>query len=225
MTGDDIEIMAHWTGKPGAFIEALTQLKLINSVDDKFSVHDWEEHNSFAFYAPERSEQARINVSKRWVNHLNTDGNTDGNTPSPSPNPSPKPTPKDMSSLRSDGVSEDAPLFKGNGKPQPPKKPYVPIEERTARTPTQRLVKYWHVRYEQIHQIKYTGDAAKMGGQAATLIKRNSAEELAAGVNFLLSSKEHAQYSPHTWDHFVKNASKYILEAKEANYEPGFFID
>lgn len=154
---------------------------------------------------------------------------TDSSTPSPAPTPTPAPSPSPvpppapiadiLSAKSADGIKK--PAVKGNGEP----KPYIPIEQRKANTPGAKLVKYWHVRYEQIHRVKYSGDIVRMGGQSATLVKRNTAEDLAAGVNFLLSSTEHEQYHPHTWDHFVKNASKYILEAKDANYEPGFFID
>lgn len=114
---------------------------------------------------------------------------------------------------------------KSDGGNSKPKKAYVPIEDRKAKTPVSKLVKYWHVRYRDIHGIGYTGDMRAMSGQAANLVKRNKADLLAAGINCLLTSEEHAKFRPHTWDHFVKNASTYILEAKEAGYEPGFYID
>lgn len=61
----------------------------------KYSIHDWREHQPWVYFAKDRSEIARENVKKRWLNKgKNTSGipvvnepNTIGNTPSPSPSP------------------------------------------------------------------------------------------------------------------------------------------
>jgi hypothetical protein len=94
MTGDDIEIAAKWTGKLGLLIESLVELKLIDVTDNRYSIHDWQEHNSYAYHAPERSRKAKDASVKRWQCYENASSNATGNAQSNAPSPSPNPTPK-----------------------------------------------------------------------------------------------------------------------------------
>lgn len=98
------------------------------------------------------------------------------------------------------------------------KKARVPIEEREAKTPNAKAVKYWHVRFEEIHGFKYSGDIVKMQGQISRLLKRNELNRACCAMNYLLTEKTNDKYSPHTFDHFIKNASLYMVEANEAGY-------
>ena len=103
MHADDIEIAARWTGESQLLIKTLTDLNWIHTDDQgAYFLHDWEEHNGWAFHAQERSNQARDAVRIRWENRQNKKGNTERirsvsktntkrNTPSPLPSPNPTP--------------------------------------------------------------------------------------------------------------------------------------
>jgi hypothetical protein len=115
LTNEDIAIAAGWEKDPDQLVNALIEVGFIDETigdDGKVTrvVHDWAEHNPFAFYAPERSEIARQNVQKRWDkrkgkkrakdNRIQTVDNPyaggihpeyQPDTPSPSPSPSPLP--------------------------------------------------------------------------------------------------------------------------------------
>jgi hypothetical protein len=45
---EDIEIAARWTGENGKFLSCLVDLRWIDRDEDGYSIHDWEEHNSWA---------------------------------------------------------------------------------------------------------------------------------------------------------------------------------
>ena len=45
MDADDIEIVSGWSEEPGAFIAAVIALRLLDTVDGGYHLHDWEEHN------------------------------------------------------------------------------------------------------------------------------------------------------------------------------------
>lgn len=95
MTDEDIEIASKWNGKPGVFFAALIKYRMLDEMLGAYSVHDWQEHNAYAFHAPERSEKARNAARVRWESDEDTHGNASSNAHSnaPSPNPSPKPNP------------------------------------------------------------------------------------------------------------------------------------
>ena len=227
MNGEDIEIASHWTGEPGMFFENLIDLKLVDKKGSSYLIHDWKEHNSFAYYAPERSAQARHAVHVR--EQLRTERrssvrSSDGSSPSPSPLPSPKP--KDKKTL---------PTPPGHGDKSPPvpeqkpkeKKAKPPIEERNAKTPCGRAVRYWHRYYEKKHGIKYAGDIKKMMGQASVLLKRAGGfddiksvgfQHVVNGMTYLLD-QEQDQYLRHEFDHFISKSNFYITEAINAKYE------
>jgi hypothetical protein len=118
LTGMDetaIGLEAEWPGRADEFVQALMTCGgpagagfLERGEDGVYSLHDWEEHQRFIFFAPERSEAARKNVEKRYqkakensevlpsVDEKVTNSKpSEGKkvTPIPSPSPSPVPVP------------------------------------------------------------------------------------------------------------------------------------
>jgi hypothetical protein len=68
---DDIEIAANWQGTPGAFYAQLFALRWICTDDDGIlHVHGWEQHNPWAFSAPERIGKAKQAAKARWDKRL-----------------------------------------------------------------------------------------------------------------------------------------------------------
>lgn len=65
----DIALAAGWTGDEREFIAALEAAGFleIDEGSGHYRLHDWEEHNPYAFYAEERSEQARKAAEARWA--------------------------------------------------------------------------------------------------------------------------------------------------------------
>ena len=116
MDVDDIEIAAGWNGECSMFYQALLDLCLLDATEEGLFVHDWQDHNSFAAFAKERSEKAKRAAEARWGANKNTKAmpnnarsnadsmrqampnNARSNAPIPSPNPNPNPTPKDKDS-------------------------------------------------------------------------------------------------------------------------------
>lgn len=66
LEAEDVEIAAKWNGEPGLFLETILALRFLDECDGYYSLHDWREHNGFAAYANERSEQARNAASAKW---------------------------------------------------------------------------------------------------------------------------------------------------------------
>jgi len=107
MTQDDIALDGQWPGSPEVFVDALLTCGFLEmNGDGIFRLHDWETHQGFVYHSPERSQQARENVKKRW-SKIRTrkkrnrtpiptvyESYTEGNTPSPIPSPIPSPSPK-----------------------------------------------------------------------------------------------------------------------------------
>lgn len=119
MDSEDIELAAEWSGEPGTFVIALIELRLLD-VDDagNMNIHDWRDHNGYAFYADARTAKAQKAASARWNKNselmpADAQGNATSNAPSineqcsehdqalpvdapsnaPSPAPTPAPTP------------------------------------------------------------------------------------------------------------------------------------
>jgi len=104
MNGEDLEIAADWNGECSKLVLALLELKFIDKKDGVYSIHDWENHNGYAFYSEQRSERARNAAKARW-NKSNKNKElmlsdakrmqqaSPSNAPSPSPSPSPSPDP------------------------------------------------------------------------------------------------------------------------------------
>lgn len=113
MDVDDIEIAAGWNGECSMFYQALLDLCLLDATEEGLFVHDWQDHNSFAAFAKERSEKAKRAASARWGANKNIKtmpdnarsnassmrqallDNARSNAPIPSPNPIPTPKDKD----------------------------------------------------------------------------------------------------------------------------------
>ena len=112
-------------------------------------------------------------------------------------------------------VISDIPEKSAEKDPPKLKKPKIPIEEKEFKTPIGRLVKFWHVEYHRRNGIKYSGDMARMSGQIKVLLARPYTEEQVQGGMAALLSKKPDQFRPHDFDHFVKKASKYILEGEK----------
>ena len=75
----DIEMLSHWEGDPGRFVEVLTEIGFLDKRDDgAYALHDWEEHNRWAFFAEERSEIARANALKRRTRKVQVANPPDG---------------------------------------------------------------------------------------------------------------------------------------------------
>ena len=100
MTEEDIEIACDWNGQCSKFVLALLELKFITKQDGVYFIHDWEEHNGYAFHAKERSEKARKAANTKWEKHNKKKGlllqagpsnatSIGKQCPSPSPSPSP----------------------------------------------------------------------------------------------------------------------------------------
>lgn len=101
---DDIEIASDWNGECSKFVLALLEHKFIDEINGVYSVHDWKDHNGYAFYSPERSEKAKKAAESRWgKKNKNNDlmlndakgmlQASPSNAPSPSPSPDPSPIP------------------------------------------------------------------------------------------------------------------------------------
>lgn len=103
----DIALDAQWNGDPAEFCKALCNIGFLDRTQDgTYSIHDWPEHQPFAYYADERTQRAKELAAIRWskknateengVRGNNTDSMQDacethaeGNAPSPSPSPIP----------------------------------------------------------------------------------------------------------------------------------------
>ncbi|MDZ7839636.1 MAG: hypothetical protein U5R46_02270 [Gammaproteobacteria bacterium] len=67
MDDDDIAAVSDWSGD-SSFVECLRKFGFLEETADGWlALHDWEEHNGYAFYAEERSERAREAAEKRWA--------------------------------------------------------------------------------------------------------------------------------------------------------------
>jgi AraC-like DNA-binding protein len=129
LDAEDIAAVCLWAKDPSHLLDTLIRVGFIDETLNEDGtvtkkIHDWDEHNRFAYFANERMEIARQNAEKRWTkktikngknrvpaNGLNTPSNANGNavgmqmayktdatgnapSPIPSPSPSPIPIPK-----------------------------------------------------------------------------------------------------------------------------------
>ena len=105
MNAEDIAIASQWSGDPLLFVKTLEELGWVDRKDDVLHIHDWEEHNGYAFYGDERKRRAKNAAAVRWANRDKATSNAGGisgsnarsnakcNAPSPAPSPAPTPTP------------------------------------------------------------------------------------------------------------------------------------
>lgn len=101
----DIAIEAGYTGDAHKFVDALLVCGLLEQHNDgNYYIHDWDEHQRYVMFAPERSEKAKraveIRENKRTSKKANEiisnevlDDLKVGFSLSPSPDPSPSPNP------------------------------------------------------------------------------------------------------------------------------------
>jgi hypothetical protein len=100
----DIALDAQWDGDPAQFCKALCDVGFLDRAEDgTYSIHDWQDHQPFAFYSDERVQRAKELAAIRWHKkqggkELVTESMRDacgthtlGNAPIPSPIPSPIP--------------------------------------------------------------------------------------------------------------------------------------
>jgi hypothetical protein len=100
MSDEDIEIAANWTGDDGVLIATLTDVRFLDGEPMSRRIHDWSEHNPWAFGADRRSESARQAAETRWNKGSMPSASeshapskrvaSKRNTPLPSPSPSPE---------------------------------------------------------------------------------------------------------------------------------------
>lgn len=102
---DELEIAleARWHGDAKKFVDSLLAVGFLEKGENGgYSLHDWRNNQSWAYYSAERSLSAREKAEKRWQkkNGYATSmlpaysQHANSNAPNPSPNPSPNPNPK-----------------------------------------------------------------------------------------------------------------------------------
>jgi len=105
MNETDIAMDAQWSGDPAEFCRTLQEIGFLDRGEDgTYSIHDWKDHQRYAYFSKERSEMARELAERRWNKRFekgkenqipdakgNAKGNTDGNAPLPIPYPIPNP--------------------------------------------------------------------------------------------------------------------------------------
>lgn len=62
----DIALDAGWEGKAGQFVDTLLEVGFLDYDGEWFRLHDWDQHQSWAINAEERSKQARNAANTRW---------------------------------------------------------------------------------------------------------------------------------------------------------------
>ncbi len=65
MDKEDILDVSGWQGDT-EFVDTLEELVFIEKAGHWYEIHDWKEHNGYAFHADDRSEKARQAAEKRW---------------------------------------------------------------------------------------------------------------------------------------------------------------
>ena len=88
---EDLLVAARWE-RDEDLLSVLTEVGFLEQDEDGvYVVHDWQDHNGWAYFADERSERARSNAYKRWRKDgdasSNASGNANSNAPSPTPTP------------------------------------------------------------------------------------------------------------------------------------------
>lgn len=104
MSTEDICLSSYWEGDVEEFINTLVELKLLDMRSSGiYEIHDWEEHNGWAFHKEERTAKAKKAAQARWSAkddikqcpkhglELPIDDYSNAPTPNPIPSPNPKP--------------------------------------------------------------------------------------------------------------------------------------
>ena len=114
MDESDIAIEAGYSGDANKFVDAMLRCGFLDRHEDgTYYIHDWDEHQRYVMFAPERSEKAKRavearenkRVSKNTNEIISIDVLDDLNveprlSPSPTPSPNPDPSPKPKPSLK-----------------------------------------------------------------------------------------------------------------------------
>jgi hypothetical protein len=124
MDHEDIEAAAKWEGERGAFVQWLLDLRFLDCDGEWCQIHDWEEHNPWAYHSDKRKKKAKKAARARWGDgeeENNATSNPTSNAtsmpvamlnsdlayaPSPIPSPSPKPVPKPSTKTSSNAGSQ-----------------------------------------------------------------------------------------------------------------------
>jgi len=65
MDENDIIDVSEWHGD-GEFVDSLVEFGFLERGDEWFELHDWRDHNGWAFHADSRQESARKAAEQRW---------------------------------------------------------------------------------------------------------------------------------------------------------------
>jgi hypothetical protein len=60
MSVEDIELASEWEGQDGIFVNTLIESGFVDSIEDSFVLHDWQEHNPWAAGTEGRSDKSRL---------------------------------------------------------------------------------------------------------------------------------------------------------------------
>lgn len=145
MSDEDIELAANWQGEDGALVLALSAVGFIDGQIGERQIHDWEEHNPWAYGARERSDAARAAAKSRWGKGKDAEGmrsacgphaacndpHAEGNAPSPSPSPNQEEQ-APAAQPRAKKIGLDAFLAECAAIGEPPIKPDDPIYDYAA---------------------------------------------------------------------------------------------
>lgn len=145
---EDLEIAAKWEGAPNVFIECLIDVGFMDIKRGVYSLHDWKEHNPFAYHAKSRSNKAKRAAKARWSNKAKSDAkqcaehdlalldrqrsNAPSPIPNPSPNPNPNPNPDPNPSPPPDRISPDGATVLG-----------IPLRDKTHFAISQPMIDEW----------------------------------------------------------------------------------
>ena len=66
MSEQDIALDAQWPGDPKEFCQALIEIGFLHCEDGIYFCHEWGDHQPYAYYSKERSQQAREAAETRW---------------------------------------------------------------------------------------------------------------------------------------------------------------
>lgn len=76
MDADDIVDVSGWHGDT-EFVRSLVEFGFLDQ-GDWYELHDWREHNGWAYFADKRQETARQAAEVRWKKRFNNPGESNG---------------------------------------------------------------------------------------------------------------------------------------------------
>lgn len=146
----------------------------------RVKIHDWNEHNPYVFYAPERKQRAKNAAKARWGKKIPTEhnscgthadsnatSNATGNAPSPSPSPIPR---------------NNTTTFGGSRRPS---------RKRETSTPDhKRFIEFWMTEYERQFNVKYAFNGGKDAKHVQKLLKDFGYERLCGMALIFLNTDD-----------------------------------